>query len=50
MDEDPDVPDDPDDLDPTRAKFLPILFYVLGFMVALAVLAAAAAWLLRHLG
>jgi hypothetical protein len=43
--------EDPDEGDESRsAKFLPILFYVLGFMVALGVLAAIAAWLLRRLG
>jgi hypothetical protein len=40
MDEGGEDPDDP--------RFLPILLYVLGFMVALAVLAALAAWLLRR--
>jgi hypothetical protein len=34
--------------DPPR--FLPILLYVLGFMLALALLAAAAVWLLKRLG
>ena len=29
-------------------RFLPILFYVLGFMLALALLAAAAVWILRR--
>ena len=38
--------EDPDD--PRNARFLPILLYVLGFMVALGVLAAIAAWLLRR--
>jgi hypothetical protein len=42
MDEDPD--------DPRSARFLPILLYVLGFMLALALLAAAVAWLLKRLG
>ena len=32
----------------SSARFLPILLYVLGFMVALALLAAAAAWLLKR--
>ena len=32
----------------TRHGFSPILLYVLGFMVALALLAAAAAWLLKR--
>ena len=36
--------------DPDSPRFLPILLYVLGFMVALALLAAAAAWLLKRLG
>jgi hypothetical protein len=35
--------------DPREARFLPILLYVLGFMAALALLALAAGWLLRHL-
>ena len=43
MDEDPGDPDERD-----SARFLPILLYVLGFMLALAVLAAAAAWLLKR--
>ncbi len=34
---------------PRGARFLPILLYVLGFMGALALLAVAAAWLLRRL-
>jgi hypothetical protein len=42
--------DDPEDDDPRRARFLPILFYVLGFMGALALLALAAVWLLRRFG
>ena len=43
--------EDPDDADDSRsARFLPILLYVLGFMLALALLAAAAAWILRRLG
>ena len=41
--------DDPED-DPRHARFLPILLYVLGFMGALALLAFAAAWLLRRFG
>jgi len=40
--------DDPGE-DPGENRFLPILFYVLGFMGALALLALAAAWLLRRL-
>ncbi len=44
MDED----DDPDEQE--SARFLPILLYVLGFMAALALLAGAAGWLLKHLG
>ena len=47
MDEDPHAEDRGDSDSP---RFLPILGYVLGFMVALALLAAAAAWLLKHLG
>jgi len=35
--------------DPRQTRFLSILIYVLGFMGALALLALAAAWLLRHL-
>ena len=34
---------------PRETRFLPVLLYVLGFMGALALLALAAAWLLRHL-
>jgi len=34
---------------PRDARFLPLLLYVLGFMLALAVLALLAAWLLRRL-
>jgi hypothetical protein len=34
--------------DPRDTPFLAILFYVLGFMAMLALLALAAAWLLRH--
>jgi hypothetical protein len=44
MDEDGD-PDEPE-----SARFLPILLYVLGFMAALALLAAAAGWLLKRFG
>jgi hypothetical protein len=40
---------DEDGDDPRSARFLPILVYVLGFMVALALLAFAAAWLLKRL-
>ena len=43
MDEDPGDTDEQD-----SARFLPILLYVLGFMLALALLAAAAAWLLKR--
>ena len=43
MDEDPGDRDEQD-----SARFLPILLYVLGFMVALALLAAAAAWRLKR--
>ncbi len=43
MDEDPGDPDEQD-----SARFLPILLYVLGFMAALALLAAAAGWLLKR--
>ena len=39
-----------EDGDPRSARFLPILLYVLGFMVALALLAAAAGWLLKRFG
>ena len=35
--------------EPRDARFLPILLYVLGFMAALALLALAAAWILRRL-
>ena len=45
MDEDPDERGDSD-----SPRFLPILGYVLGFMLALAMLAAAAAWLLKRFG
>lgn len=38
----------PSDDDPRRARFLPILLYVLGFMFALALLALAAGWLLKR--
>jgi hypothetical protein len=49
MDEDGRDPNDPDDLDdPRSARFLPILLYVLGFMVALALLAATTVWILRR--
>lgn len=37
----------PDDDDPAKTPFLPILGYVLGFMAVLALLAAAVAWLFR---
>jgi hypothetical protein len=47
MDEDPHAEDRGD---PDSPRFLPILVYVLGFMLALALLAAAAAWLLKRLG
>jgi len=40
--------DEPED-DSRRTRFLPILLYVLGFMLALALLALAAGWLLRRL-
>ncbi len=40
--------DDPGE-DPRETRFLPILLYVLGFMGALALLALAVGWLLRHL-
>jgi hypothetical protein len=43
MDEDSRDPDDPE-----SARFLPILLYVLGFMLALALLAAAAVWVLKR--
>jgi len=33
----------------SKPPFLPILFYVLGFMLALAALAWIVAWTLRHL-
>jgi hypothetical protein len=35
---------------PGNPRFLPILLYVLGFMGAVAILALAAAWLLRRFG
>jgi hypothetical protein len=41
---------DEDDDDPRSARFLPILLYVLGFMLALALLAGAAGWILKRLG
>jgi len=34
---------------PPKPPFLPILGYVLGFMAAIALLAYAIAWALRHL-
>ena len=37
----------PEDDDPAKTPFLPILAYVLGFMVLLGLVAAAVAWLLR---
>ena len=40
--------DDPD-RNPQKTPFLAILFYVLGFMVALGVLAFIAAWLMRRI-
>ena len=40
--------DEPEE-DSEKTRFLPILAYVLGFMAALALLALAAGWLLRHL-
>ena len=42
------MPEPPDE-DPGRTPFLAILLYVLGFMLALAVLAFAAAWILKRL-
>jgi hypothetical protein len=39
----------PEQGDNRKTPFLPILFYVLGFMLALALLAFAAAWVLRRL-
>lgn len=43
--------EDREDSDEERSpRFMPILLYVLGFMLALALLAAAAAWILRRLG
>jgi hypothetical protein len=36
------------DEDPRKTAFLSILLYVLGFMGGLALLAWAAAWLIRH--
>jgi hypothetical protein len=41
--------DEPPDEDPRSTPFLAILLYVLGFMLALAVLALAAGWLLKRL-
>jgi hypothetical protein len=41
--------DEPPDDDPRSTPFIAILLYVLGFMLALAVLALAAGWLLKHL-
>ena len=41
--------DEPDGDDPGRTPFLAILLYVLGFMFALALLALAAGWILKHL-
>jgi hypothetical protein len=38
-----------DDDDPARTPFLAILLYVLGFMLALALLALAGGWLLKRL-
>jgi hypothetical protein len=46
MDEDREDRDEGDEASP--ARFLPILLYVLGFMLALALLAAAAAWILKR--
>jgi len=40
---------EPPEEDPRKTPFLPILLYTLGFMGALALLAAAAVWLLRLL-
>jgi len=40
--------DDPQE-DPNANRFLPILLYVLGFMLALALAALVAGWLMRHL-
>jgi hypothetical protein len=39
----------PEGDDPRRTPFLAILLYVLGFMIALALLALAAGWLLKRL-
>ncbi len=39
----------PPDNDPRKTPFLPILLYTLGFVGAMALLAAVAAWLLRLL-
>jgi hypothetical protein len=38
-----------EDDDPAGTPFLAILLYVLGFLVALALLALAAGWLLKRL-
>jgi hypothetical protein len=35
--------------DPRETRFLPILLYVFGFLLVLALAALAAGWLLRHL-
>ena len=35
--------------DPQRTSFAALLRYVLGFMIAMALLAFAAVWLLRHM-
>jgi hypothetical protein len=40
---------EPPDDDPQQTPFLAILLYVLGFMLALALLALAAGWVLKHL-
>lgn len=39
----------PPESDPRKTSFLSILFYTLGFMGAMAILAALAVWLLRLL-
>jgi len=41
------VAEQPDD-DPRNTSFTAILFYVLGFMGAMALLAFASVWALRH--